>query len=517
MTLTRRRFLAATATLAAARLAPAEGAVASPLARDPRRPQYHLLPARNWMNDPNGPIYWRGQYHMYFQYNPHAAVWGDMHWAHAVSPDMVHWAHRPVALAPTPGSADADGCFSGTAIVVQGRVAMLYTGVAKAAPENSSIRDGQHNFHEAQLLAWADDASLNSFTKAAAPVILNPPEGMKVTGFRDPSPWRAGARYWMTVGSGIEREGGCVLLYSSRDLVTWQYEHILARGLGAGTQMANPMDAGDMWECPELFALDGKHVLIYSTLGKVYWQVGTLDEQAMLFHAETHGLLDAGSFYASKSQLDKDGKRILWGWVQETRPEAEFSAAGWAGMMSLPRVLSVGPDNRLRSRFLPGLEKLRDVRVRRTGKGKGCGVGQCTDGIGPGVGCLSGVCEVVEEACGEVQYRSAGKSFRLNITRDGSVNVMSVEWDEKVPGELKVDGKLYALGTEAKESLDLHFYVDGSVLEMIAGEQFAMTKRFYWQGNKAPDLQFAALAVAGSEQAMEKWRITAISKNRLTS
>src|SRR5437667_12281471 len=79
------------------------------LATDPLRPQYHLLPARNWMNDPNGPIHWNGRYHMFFQYNPNAAVWSDMHWAHAVSEDMIHWRHLPIALAPTPGWGDADG------------------------------------------------------------------------------------------------------------------------------------------------------------------------------------------------------------------------------------------------------------------------------------------------------------------------------------------------------------------------------------------------------------------------
>ena len=81
--------------------------IAARLAADPLRPQFHLLPAKNWMNDPNGPIFWKGTYHMFFQYNPNAAVWGDMHWAHAVSLDMIHWKHLPIALAPTPGWADA--------------------------------------------------------------------------------------------------------------------------------------------------------------------------------------------------------------------------------------------------------------------------------------------------------------------------------------------------------------------------------------------------------------------------
>jgi len=78
----------------------AEDSLQARLAADPLRPQFHLLPARNWMNDPNGPIFWNGLYHMFYQYNPNAAVWGDMHWNHAVSEDMIHWRHMPIALAP---------------------------------------------------------------------------------------------------------------------------------------------------------------------------------------------------------------------------------------------------------------------------------------------------------------------------------------------------------------------------------------------------------------------------------
>src|SRR5690348_17640827 len=91
--------------------------LAARLARDPRRPQFHLLPAANWMNDPNGPIFYRGRYHMFFQYNPNGASWGFMHWAHPSSPDMVRWKHEPVAIAPTPDGYDRDGVFSGSAVL----------------------------------------------------------------------------------------------------------------------------------------------------------------------------------------------------------------------------------------------------------------------------------------------------------------------------------------------------------------------------------------------------------------
>src|SRR5271156_6859070 len=96
--------------------AEAQVALREKLIRDPLRPQFHLLPRANWMNDPCAPRFFRGQYHMFFQYNPGGPVWGDMHWAHAVSPDLIHWKHLPVALAPTPGGPDQDGCFSGSAV-----------------------------------------------------------------------------------------------------------------------------------------------------------------------------------------------------------------------------------------------------------------------------------------------------------------------------------------------------------------------------------------------------------------
>src|SRR5579864_3611396 len=137
------------------------------LASDPLRPQFHLLPAANWMNDPNGPIFWNGNYHMFFQYNPNAAVWGDMHGAHAVSPDMIRWKHLPVALAPTKGSDDQDGCFTGSAADNDGTATIIYTGVKSTTPELATLRDGTHNFREVQCLATSTDPQLRTWKKLA--------------------------------------------------------------------------------------------------------------------------------------------------------------------------------------------------------------------------------------------------------------------------------------------------------------------------------------------------------------
>ena len=223
------------------------------IAHDPLRPEFHLMPQHNWMNDPNGPVWWKGQYHLFYQLNPHAAVWGDMHWGHAISPDMIHWRHQPIALAPTPGGPDSEGCFSGSAVVFDGKPAFIYTGVQNAPPDQATIRDGNDKLRETQLLAIAEDDKLLHWKKVEKPIIPTPPPGMMVTGFRDPCPWREGDMWYVGIGSGEREVGGCVLLYRSKDLHRWEYLHKLTQGKPNGKVAVNPCDSGEMWECPDFF------------------------------------------------------------------------------------------------------------------------------------------------------------------------------------------------------------------------------------------------------------------------
>ncbi len=335
-------------------------ALSSRLSQDPRRPQFHLLPTHNWMNDPNGPIYFAGKYHMFFQYNPEAAIWGNMSWNHAISDDMLHWKLYPVVLTRTPGGPDAAGCFSGSAILTERgrkpRVYAIYTAVVRDKAHETVRNEG---LRESQCLAWSEDPMLMQWTKLPQPVIPTPPDGLAITGFRDPSVWKEGDNYFLTVGSGIERVGGCVLLYRSKDLKDWEYVHPLISGIWNGRYTPNPVGDGEMWECPDFFPLDGGHVLVYSSMGRARWHSGILDKATMKFEAKTSGLLDLDSFYAPKTQLDAQGRRILWGWIPERRSQAEMIEAGWSGMMSLPRVLNLDSDGSLRMRVLPQAATLR--------------------------------------------------------------------------------------------------------------------------------------------------------------
>ncbi|GGG93750.1 glycoside hydrolase family 32 protein [Silvibacterium dinghuense] len=473
-------------------------------ADDPLRPQYHFLPAANWMNDPNAPVYWKGEYHMFCQYNPHAAIWGDMHWAHAVSPDMVHWQQLPVALAPTPGGPDADGCFSGTAVIDGDRVGAIYTGVRHVPESEATIRDGKNSYRETQLLAWAEDPNLTRWTKVAEPVIATPPAGMDVSGFRDPSPWHGDDGWYMVVGSGVRGKGGAILLYRSEDLIHWEYLHELYGGLGSGVAAVNPVDSGDMWECPEFFALGDRHVLIYSSQGKSWWQVGELDRKAWLFHPETHGVLDYGAFYAPKTQLDRDGHRILWGWIQEQRPEAEFSAAGWAGMMSLPRVLTLREDGGLGMRMAPSVETLRGAKQQlKAGKGAREMLRK-----------LAGM--KLTGCCGEVRCRlRRDAAWSVSLAMTNGRDVVTVGFDAANPHVLHVNDALLPLGTAG--AIELAMYVDGSVVEVLVNDEVAVTIRFYYAGDVAPELGLRMnLGVEALHEAV-MWQMLPISRDRLTS
>ncbi len=487
----------------------AEGA-ALPWASDPRRPQYHLLPAANWMNDPNAPIYWQGSYHMFYQYNPNGAFWGDMHWGHAVSPDMVHWRHLPVALAPTPGGPDAAGCFSGTAVVDGDRVGVLYTGVVSAPENEATIRDGVHSLKETQCLAFASGRDLTDWTKVPQPVIAAPPAGMDVSGFRDPAPWRQGNGWYMAVGSGIRGQGGAILLYRSLDLRHWDYLHVVAGGRGSGANAANPVDSGDMWECPDLFPLSGRHVLIYSSQGKAYWQSGDLDPKALLFHPQRQGVLDYGSFYAPKTQLDRSGNRILWGWVQETRPLAEYRAAGWAGLMSLPRVLMLDADGQLRIRVAPAVDGLRErplmLRVSASEEQNRQRIAAMhVDGCSGEILCLA---------------KKSAEPFTLSLIGEdhGSPQTwLTVSYDPAHPDLVRLDGKTMPIPLPEKGELTIHMYVDGSVIEVLINEQVAYTKRFYYSGSSAPRIGLRLDGKTASLASLTIWQLSPISANRLTT
>lgn len=460
---------------------------ASKLAADPHRPQYHLLPAANWMNDPNGPIYWQGMYHMFYQYNPNGAFWGDMHWAHAVSQDMVHWKHLPMALAPTPGGPDKDGVFSGCAVIDHGGVTAIYTGVN---PETQSIA--------------TSGGDLTEWKKFAGnPVIAAPPAGLEVTGFRDPAVWKEANTWLMALGSGFRGKGGAVLLYESQDLRHWNYLHPLVTGrMKAGASAKDPVDSGEMWECPDFFPLGDKHLLIISTERVVKYLLGSYADRRL--QAETTGGVDYGSYYAARTMTNTGDRRILWGWLTEGRTDEAQRAAGWSGVMSLPRELKLF-QNQLQMRPAAEVGSLR---------GKRLGGGAAGD-------CLEILAEIDPRdapRAGLTLRLAPDRSEQTPVYYDREQRLLCVDRSHSSTDKSAHPGMQsgpFALGRG--EALRLHIFLDGSVIEIFANDRFCLTARVYPAGTRSTGIALYSSGGAAKMVSLEAWEMRPISGDRLTS
>jgi beta-fructofuranosidase len=311
---------------------------------DAHKPRFHFV-ADSWMNDVI-PFFDGKRYHVFFDYNPRAVEWTALSdWGHAISDDLLRWRQAPSAFGPTPGGPDQGGCWTGCVIRDGARAAALYTGITDFA-----------TMHQVQCLATSDDM-LTWHKHPANPVIdasAKPPGAGQC--FRDPQAWREDDGWYCAVGSEkADGSGGLVLLYRCDDLVNWRYVGVLCEGQTARTGFDS--------ECPDFFELGGKWVLLTSR-DKTWWQTGRYENHR--FAMERWGTTDGSQrrFYAAKTMLDARGRRVMLGWITEARSGEAQKAAGWASVLSLPRVLSLRPDGTLGQEPLAELAELRGRHTR---------------------------------------------------------------------------------------------------------------------------------------------------------
>lgn len=426
------------------------------------KPGYHLSVPAGWHNDPNGFGYFGGKAHLFYQFHPYDSVWGPMHWGHWTSDDLVHWQDKPVAMAPDQPFDDC-GCFSGTSIEKDGKMYLMYTGV-QTAPEGKCYQhqciaesaDGVH------FEKWAENPVIDRFML---------PEGASVHEFRDPKVEKTAEGYRVILASQGEN-GGQLLTFTSKDLRRWAYAGVYADRLG------------DMSECPDVFELDGKTVLIVSEIGsdpvlygspQVTLCASGREEDGKFCAEQALRLVDCGlDFYAPQTMLTPDGRRVLIGWALSwghVMPTHTLGH-GWAGMMTLPRECTLDENGILCQKPIRELKNLRiheehvenvAVKQKTTLPQLGGKQREFTLSIDmKNAGSVSlNLLETGDERFA-VTYDRASETLRVDRSQCGYPLTADLSPEKKPWCEAKVplkDGKL-----------DLHIFADVSIVEIYADE-----------------------------------------------
>lgn len=304
----------------------------------------HLKAPGNWINDPNGFIYYKGKYHMFYQYFPFAPVWGTMHWGHAVSEDLIHWEHQKTAVFPTKDY-DRNGIFSGSALKIDGKLMLYYSAVKYLETDTENIHAAVNGAFETSqaVLVSPDGIQFDNWNdkQQIIPVIRDAETGdSKDT--RDPKVWQYKGIYYMILGSTYCGETARVLFYRSTDGLNWEYCN----------QYRNEK-YGTIMECPDIFEVDGSYIFAGSAMDivkdgfdyehhAICAPARFVPDTCELKLPDTYEFIDYGlDFYAPQTTVDAAGRRVMIGWMR--MPEAAGDRGDgrgmWNGIFSLPRVI----------------------------------------------------------------------------------------------------------------------------------------------------------------------------------
>ena len=491
---------------------------AAELYREPFRPQLHFTPATNWMNDPNGMVFYDGEYHLFYQFNPFGDKWGHMSWGHAVSRDLLHWEHLPVALYEE----NDVMIFSGSAVVDwknssgfgrDGKPPMvaIYTGHYTKKPLQN------------QHLAYSNDRG-RTWKKFSGNPVLDIGE----KDFRDPKVmWHELTKRWvMTVSWPTQHK---VRFYASPNLKDWT--HLSDFGPAGSTK--------GIWECPDLFPLrvEGKRDAEKWTLivnvgsgapaggsGCQYF-VGDFDGKQFTLDASFPGGKDAAlwadwgrDFYAAVSWSDipkRDGRRLGLGWMSNWEYANDVPTSPWRSAMSIPRELTLRetPDGlRLIQQPARELEKLRGKRHRLT-KATLAEANAWLARLKAG----SDLLEIAAEfesvpASGELGLRIITAADEATVIRC-QPGVGRLSLDRTRSGRVDFHPKFSGIHTAPVRLTDgrlrLHLFLDASSLEVFAsgGETVLTDLVLPTSGSRKMELYSEGGTVAARLQSLQIWEL----------
>lgn len=302
----------------------------------PHRLTHHLMPPAGWLNDPNGLCYYKGRYHVFFQYSPFEVKGGLKFWGHYSSEDLVSWRYEGVPLYPD-SPMDCHGVYSGSALAEDDTMHLFYTGNVKLDGDYDYINNGRIT---STLHVESADGIHFGVKEEVIPASQYPED--YTCHIRDPKVWKEKDQYHMVLGGRKKNDQGAVLFYRSEDLKKWEFDG----------ELTTEKPFGYMWECPDVFELGGETILSVSPQGvrreKYRYQniylSGYFVMQEGMVQTENFREWDMGfDFYAPQTFLDQKGRRILIGWMGMPDADEEYQNCtleeGWQHCLTVPREL----------------------------------------------------------------------------------------------------------------------------------------------------------------------------------
>ncbi|GGD13215.1 LamG-like jellyroll fold domain-containing protein [Pontibacillus salipaludis] len=468
--------------------------------QDPHKPKYHITAPGHWMNEPHAPLYFNGYYHLFYQHNPQGPYWGNIQWGHWVSKDLVHWRDLPVAIETEDDDLAPDGIWSGNATYAEdGTPVLFFTAGNKAKAPNQMTGLARSTYTEDK------DLMLTKWEKHPEPVTLQPQgEGLHHDGFRDPFVWKDGDTWYQIVASGLEGVSGAVLLFTSTNLVDWEYKGILR----ADREKKYPY-LGEVWELPILLPIsEEKHIFIISPVGngadvEVFYWIGKWDASTLTFAAdfEEPKLMDLGDFHFTGPSAMKDpktGRVILFTIAQGRRSLQEEFDAGWAHNGGLPVELWLREDGQLGMKPIEELQGLRGEKLLSFENGS---LGEANEQVAHVKGDQLEIRLKVRGDVAGVKVRKSNDGSEETLVyynrRNETLNVRKVNGEEQ--------GGTLSIGEDV---IDLHIYVDGSMVECYANGLKSITTRTY------PNVLAEGLELWGGDDitivSLEVWEMHSI-------
>lgn len=491
------------------------------LAGDPYRPAYHFIAPAAWMNDPNGPLHWRGRYHVFYQYNPHSPRWEAPYWGHAVSDDLVHWHDLPPALRPQ-DPYDEAGCFSGTAFLdASGTPTIIYYG-------------NEHGI----CIAQSRDKDLVEWEKHPAnPVIPHPPAGSEYEVY-DPCAWLEGDTYYALAGGRRPRRpkhrasdaADTAYLFTSHDLERWDYMGLFYEG-------GHFTEGGEDCAVPQFVPFGDRHMLLFAShLRGAQCYLGEYRDHR--FTPQHHrrfafppSLKRAGTYNEGYILLEEGGRaprHILFGRMSEGRYPYADDAAGWSGTFALPLVLSPLPD--VEDLLAPlgvapaiELERLRSGHVQVDATEVAAGSTIAFDTVAGSCLEISATLTLDEAtACGLLVRRSPDGTeatvirIRSMVIKDGTTVrelteiALDVSRSSLSPDVFNRDPEYRYLLARPRGQVDLRVFIDRSIVEVFVNGTEFLAKRIY--PARSDSVGVAAFAAGGRAQVLglDAWHLDPI-------